>query len=375
MERARRRVEADVAGDRPSRSRGGPAARAWSRAACPATRAPPAARPGPSCRPRAPPSQAGTSRRLDRSGGGRSVRSRSLCYRAATDADQPRAASAPPSGARASPAGTSRIHRRSDRRRRPHLLLLATASWRRRGRLRRGRLRPLRGGPARPEEGAHEHRVRAADGHLRPDRQGRARPPRRPEARARRRSTSCPARSSTRRRPSRTRTSGQPRASTPARIVSAGLDTIAGRPRGASTITQQLVRARLLPPEAFEGSTYERKVREIIQSIRLTQAFPGEEGKQKIITAYLNQNFYGNQSYGVKAAAKGYFGKSLAGPDAGAGRDPGRHPAVAHQVRPRPERRPRSASRTWPRARSAPSSSSSCPQDPRSSCDATTSST
>ena len=97
----------------------------------------------------------------------------------------------------------------------------------------------------------------------------------------------------------------------PAGIVSAGLDTLAGRPRGASTITQQLVRARLLPPEAFEGSIYERKVREIIQSIRLTQAFPGEEGKKQIITAYLNQNFYGNQSYGVKAAAKSYFGKSL----------------------------------------------------------------
>ncbi len=97
----------------------------------------------------------------------------------------------------------------------------------------------------------------------------------------------------------------------PAGIVSAGLDTLSGRPRGASTITQQLVRARLLPPEAFAGSTYERKAREIIQSIRLTQAYPGEEGKQQIITAYLNQNFYGNQSYGVKAAAKGYFGKSL----------------------------------------------------------------
>ena len=27
--------------------------------------------------------------------------------------------------------------------------------------------------------------------------------------------------------------------------------------------------------------------------------------------AYLNQNFYGNQSYGVKAAAIGYFGKDL----------------------------------------------------------------
>ena len=97
----------------------------------------------------------------------------------------------------------------------------------------------------------------------------------------------------------------------PSAIVSAGLDTLAGRPRGASTITQQLVRARLLPPEAFADSTYERKIREIIQSIRLTEAYPGDKGKQDIITAYLNQNFYGNQTYGVKAAARGYFGKSL----------------------------------------------------------------
>ena len=97
----------------------------------------------------------------------------------------------------------------------------------------------------------------------------------------------------------------------PSAIISAGLDTLSGRPRGASTITQQLVRARLLPPEAFADSTYERKVREIIQSIRLTEAYPGDKGKQDIITAYLNQNFYGNQTYGVKAAARGYFGKSL----------------------------------------------------------------
>jgi membrane peptidoglycan carboxypeptidase len=97
----------------------------------------------------------------------------------------------------------------------------------------------------------------------------------------------------------------------PFAIISAGLDTVSGRPRGASTITQQLVRQRLLPPWAFEGSTYDRKIREIIQSIKLTEAFPGEEGKEQIITAYLNQNFYGNQSYGVKAAAKSYFGKPL----------------------------------------------------------------
>jgi membrane peptidoglycan carboxypeptidase len=95
-------------------------------------------------------------------------------------------------------------------------------------------------------------------------------------------------------------------------VVSAGLDTISGRPRGASTITQQLVRAKLLPEKAFEGSVYDRKIREIIQSIRLTQAYPGEDGKKKIMAAYLNENFYGNQSYGVGAAAVGYFGKPLA---------------------------------------------------------------
>jgi len=99
----------------------------------------------------------------------------------------------------------------------------------------------------------------------------------------------------------------------PVGIVSAGIDTLRGNERGASTITQQLVRGLLLPEDTLAGSRYERKIKEIIQSIRLTQALPeGEEGKQVIITAYLNNNFYGNQSYGIKAAAKGYFGKELA---------------------------------------------------------------
>jgi membrane peptidoglycan carboxypeptidase len=97
----------------------------------------------------------------------------------------------------------------------------------------------------------------------------------------------------------------------PIGIMSAGLDTIAGRPRGASTITQQLVRDRLLPDWAFEGETYERKLREIIQSAKLTEAYPGEEGKKTIITAYLNNSFYGNNTYGVQAAAYGYFGKPI----------------------------------------------------------------
>lgn len=100
----------------------------------------------------------------------------------------------------------------------------------------------------------------------------------------------------------------------PVGIIAAGLDSIRGNGRGASTITQQLVRARLLDEALVQDPhrTVERKLKEIIQSIRVTQAFPGEQGKQEIITAYLNQNYYGNQTYGVQAAARAYFGKSLA---------------------------------------------------------------
>ncbi len=52
----------------------------------------------------------------------------------------------------------------------------------------------------------------------------------------------------------------------------------------------------------------ERKIKEIIQSVRVTETYPGEAGKQRIIEAYLNQNYYGNGSYGVLAAARSYFG-------------------------------------------------------------------
>ncbi|MCU0483914.1 MAG: penicillin-binding protein, partial [Chloroflexi bacterium] len=92
-------------------------------------------------------------------------------------------------------------------------------------------------------------------------------------------------------------------------FISAAIDTLRGNERGGSTITQQLVRnAGLLPESAF-ADKYERKIREIIQSIRLTQGLPaGREGKELILATYLNQNFYGNNSYGVKAAARGYWG-------------------------------------------------------------------
>ena len=99
----------------------------------------------------------------------------------------------------------------------------------------------------------------------------------------------------------------------PIAFVSAAIDTLQGNDRGGSTITQQLVRNRLLPSEDIEpgADRYQRKLREIIQSIRLTEAYPGEPGKQLIMEAYLNNNYYGNRSYGVAAAAQSYWKKDL----------------------------------------------------------------
>ncbi len=95
----------------------------------------------------------------------------------------------------------------------------------------------------------------------------------------------------------------------PNAIASAILENVTGvSNRGASTITQQLVRARLLPEDVLGGDQTIRKIKEILQAKNLTTAFPGDEGKQRIITAYLNQIYYGHQAYGVAAAAQIYFG-------------------------------------------------------------------
>ena len=98
--------------------------------------------------------------------------------------------------------------------------------------------------------------------------------------------------------------------------VNAFLTAAGGGDRGGgSTITQQLVRARLLPGDVVSGDNtqeglYLRKAKELLQAYKLTQAFPGEEGKKAIITAYLNEISYGAAS-GIAAAADLYLGKKL----------------------------------------------------------------
>jgi membrane peptidoglycan carboxypeptidase len=50
------------------------------------------------------------------------------------------------------------------------------------------------------------------------------------------------------------------------------------------------------------------KIQEAVMAKKLTDAYPGEAGKQRIMETYLNLIFYGNGSYGIKAAAANYFG-------------------------------------------------------------------
>jgi 1A family penicillin-binding protein len=76
---------------------------------------------------------------------------------------------------------------------------------------------------------------------------------------------------------------------------------------GGSTITQQLVRGVLLPPEERTRISFERKLREAILAYRVSR----EYSKEQILSLYLNEVYYGNQAYGVEAAAQAYFGKHV----------------------------------------------------------------
>jgi peptidoglycan glycosyltransferase len=58
----------------------------------------------------------------------------------------------------------------------------------------------------------------------------------------------------------------------------------------------------------LEGRGFEDKIREQIMAMQVTAAYPGREGKELILSTYLNLIFYGNGSYGIKAAAANYFG-------------------------------------------------------------------
>jgi penicillin-binding protein 1A len=72
--------------------------------------------------------------------------------------------------------------------------------------------------------------------------------------------------------------------------------------QGGSTITQQVAKSFL-----SSERTIQRKIREAILARRLERQY----SKQEILTLYLNQVFLGHGAYGVAAAARTYFDKSI----------------------------------------------------------------
>ncbi|MGE5298289.1 MAG: penicillin-binding protein [Acidobacteriaceae bacterium] len=71
--------------------------------------------------------------------------------------------------------------------------------------------------------------------------------------------------------------------------------------QGGSGITQQFVKNAILTRQ----KTITRKIKELVLSIEIEQRF----SKQEILQMYLNEIPYGQNAYGIQAAAQSYFGK------------------------------------------------------------------
>jgi penicillin-binding protein 1A len=72
---------------------------------------------------------------------------------------------------------------------------------------------------------------------------------------------------------------------------------------GGSSITQQLARGLFLTP-AF---TFSRKLQEMLLAIQIEKKYT----KDQILTFYCNKIFLGGSIYGIEAAARYYFGKTI----------------------------------------------------------------
>jgi penicillin-binding protein 1A len=85
-------------------------------------------------------------------------------------------------------------------------------------------------------------------------------------------------------------------------------DAVRGNPRGASTITQQLVGN--MHPDIIDRTDISlgRKLREQAAAREMEKRYT----KEQILEAYLNQIHFGHRWYGIESAARHYFGKSAA---------------------------------------------------------------
>ncbi|MBT2502951.1 transglycosylase domain-containing protein [Curtobacterium sp. ISL-83] len=108
-------------------------------------------------------------------------------------------------------------------------------------------------------------------------------------------------------------------------IVRAGVGSLAGglgESGGGSTLTMQLVRnikmqqALELPTQEARTKAYNDAVKQTIprklEEMKLAIGLAKKYSKKDILTGYLNIAYFGDQTYGVQAAAQHYFNKSAA---------------------------------------------------------------
>lgn len=88
-------------------------------------------------------------------------------------------------------------------------------------------------------------------------------------------------------------------------IAGAIKDAVRGSPRGASTITQQLVGN--MHPEVVDRS--DRSLGRKLREQALAREMERHYTKDQILEAYLNQVHFGHRWYGIESAARHYFGK------------------------------------------------------------------
>ncbi|HYD59567.1 MAG TPA: transglycosylase domain-containing protein [Noviherbaspirillum sp.] len=91
------------------------------------------------------------------------------------------------------------------------------------------------------------------------------------------------------------------------RTASAVWRTLNGDAQGGSTITQQLVR-NLFPEEIGRARTIDRKIREIVTSLKIEKAYT----KEQILETYLNTVPFLYNVIGIEMAARTYYDKSAA---------------------------------------------------------------
>lgn len=76
------------------------------------------------------------------------------------------------------------------------------------------------------------------------------------------------------------------------------------RAEGASTITQQLSTDLFLTKKE---QTFPRKIKEALLAFKIERTY----SKQEILEMYLNQIYFGEGTYGIEAASRKFFGKSV----------------------------------------------------------------